>query len=150
MPTIKTLYFIPQKVSVQSSVQSHHVHIRCSFLSNIIDFRHFFACEQALPGALAAGREKEGELATMLLEFEFHLHPCSSPLTELSNFHQSCAKVDDIITNVISTNQHYALTFSMQIFKFQRCSCKLTFLFPHQSERHPECYLITLVSLTPG
>ena len=31
------------------------------------------ACEQALPGALAAGREKEGELAPTSLEFEFHL-----------------------------------------------------------------------------
>ena len=29
------------------------------------------ACEQALPGALAAGREKEGEHATMSLEFEY-------------------------------------------------------------------------------
>ena len=28
------------------------------------------ACEQALKGALAAGREKEGELATTSLEFE--------------------------------------------------------------------------------
>ena len=28
------------------------------------------ACEQALRGALAAGREKEGEFATMSLEFE--------------------------------------------------------------------------------
>ena len=31
------------------------------------------ACEQALRGALAAGREKEGELATTSLEFEFYL-----------------------------------------------------------------------------
>ena len=29
------------------------------------------ACEQALRGALAAGREKEGELATRSLEFEY-------------------------------------------------------------------------------
>ena len=29
------------------------------------------ACEQALRGALAAGREKEGKLATMSLEFEY-------------------------------------------------------------------------------
>ena len=29
------------------------------------------ACEQALRGALAAGREKEGELATTSLEFEY-------------------------------------------------------------------------------
>ena len=33
------------------------------------------ACEQALQGALAAGREKEGELATTSLEFEFHPPP---------------------------------------------------------------------------
>ena len=32
-------------------------------------------------------REKEGELVTMSLEFEFHLQfPCGSPLTELSDF----------------------------------------------------------------
>jgi len=30
----------------------------------------FIACKQALQGALAAGQEKEGELATMSLEFE--------------------------------------------------------------------------------
>ena len=41
------------------------------------------------------------------------------------------AKGNDIIANVISTNQHFASTFSMQIFKFQRCSCKLlSFFFP--------------------
>ena len=32
------------------------------------------ACEQALRGALAAGREKEGELATTSLEFEYLHH----------------------------------------------------------------------------
>ena len=31
----------------------------------------FLACEQALRGALAAGREKEGELAPTCLEFEY-------------------------------------------------------------------------------
>ena len=45
---------------------------------------------QALLGALAVRREKEGELVTMSLEFEFHLQfPCGSPLTELSDFGQS-------------------------------------------------------------
>ena len=35
------------------------------------------ACEQALRGALAAGRGKEGELKITSLEFEFHLQfPC--------------------------------------------------------------------------
>jgi len=33
--------------------------------------RKRLACEQALRGALAAGREKEGELATTSLEFEY-------------------------------------------------------------------------------
>ena len=48
------------------------------------------ASEQAVRGALAAGREKEGELATTSLEFEFRLpSPCGCPSTELSDFRQS-------------------------------------------------------------
>ena len=47
------------------------------------------AYQQALRGALAAGRENEGELATTSLEFELRLQfPCGSPLTELSDFRQ--------------------------------------------------------------
>ena len=47
------------------------------------------ACEQALLGALAAGREKEEEVTTTSLEFEFHLQfPCGFPSTELSDFCQ--------------------------------------------------------------
>ena len=43
------------------------------------------ACEQALRGALAVGWEKEGELATTSLEFEFHLQfSCGSPSTDLT------------------------------------------------------------------
>ena len=38
------------------------------------------ACEQTLRGALAAGRGKEGELATTSLEFEFYVQfACGSP-----------------------------------------------------------------------
>ena len=47
------------------------------------------ASKQALPGALAAGQENEGELAIKSLEFEFHLQFPFSPSTELSNFRQS-------------------------------------------------------------
>ena len=48
------------------------------------------AWKQALWGALVEGREKEGELATTALEFEFHFQfPCGSPSAELSDFHQS-------------------------------------------------------------
>ena len=53
-------------------------------------FQALIACELALWGALAAGREKEGELATTSLEFEFHLQfPHGSLLTELSDSCQS-------------------------------------------------------------
>ena len=41
---------------------------------------------------------------------------------------KTCAKGKDVITNIISTNQHFASTFLMQLFKFQRRSCKLSFL----------------------
>ena len=48
------------------------------------------ACEQALQGTLVAGWEKEGELATMSLEFEFCLQfPCGSLSTKLLDFWQS-------------------------------------------------------------
>ena len=103
------------------------------------------ACDQATQSALAAGREREGELATTSLEFEFHLYiPCGSPSTELSDCRQSArsgtstnvnnhwkihTKDNDIISNVISANHYVALTFLMQIFKFQRRSCKLSFLY---------------------
>ena len=51
---------------------------------------------------------------------------------------KSSAKGNDVITNVISANQHFASTFSMQIFKFQRRSCKLSFLFPPRRQSAPE------------
>ena len=54
------------------------------------------SCEQALRGALAAGREKEGELATLSLEFKFPLQfPCGSPSTELSDFRQSAQSANE-------------------------------------------------------
>ena len=42
---------------------------------------------------------------------------------------KTCAKGNDVITNVISANQHFTWTFLMQIFKFQRGGRKLSFLF---------------------
>ena len=43
---------------------------------------------------------------------------------------KTCAKGKDVITNIISTNQHFASTFLMQLFKFQRRSSKLSFFSP--------------------
>ena len=45
------------------------------------------------------------------------------------------AKGNDFITNVISANQHFTSTFTMQIFKLQRRGCKLSFLFPLRCQR---------------
>ena len=47
----------------------------------------------------------------------------------------------DVITKDISANQHFASTFAVQIFKFQRRSCKLSFLFPPRHQSAPESLL---------
>ena len=62
-----------------------------AFLKYKLEFKPCeVACEQALLGTLVAGQEKEGELETTSLEFEFHLKfPCGSPSTEQSDFRQS-------------------------------------------------------------
>ena len=51
------------------------------------------------------------------------------------------ARVMIIISNVISADQHFASTFSMQIFKFHRCSCKLYFLFSPATRLPQRAYL---------
>ena len=119
-----------------------------------------FLCKTILwvsfPGHSGGGAGKARRaIATTSLEFKSHLSfPCGSSSTKLSNFRQSaqsrnereCKQTlknthqgyNDIITNVTSTNQHFSLTFSMQIFKFQRYSCKLSFLFPLCRQSTPE------------
>ena len=48
---------------------------------------------------------------------------------------------NDVITKDISANQHFASTFGVQIFKFQRRSCKLSFLFSPRHQSAPESLL---------
>ena len=104
----------------------------------------------SFPGRSLAWREKEGQLATTSLELEFHPQlPCGSPSTKLSDFRQlarsgnececeqTSAKGNDVITNVISANRHFVSSFSMQIFKFWRRSCKLSLLFPPRRQSVP-------------
>ena len=100
-----------------------------------------------LSGALWWWGGKEGELATMSLEFEFHLQfPVAPRRLSSQIFANQCeaktsanyvnkrwktpSKGSDVITNVISTDQHFSLTFLMQIFKSQGRSCKFFILFP--------------------
>ena len=94
-----------------SNAQVYLLFRRCCFSSRVlynqkinkcsVYFRFFrantsptsgkLAYEQALRGgALAAGQEKEGELATKSLKFEYHLQfSCGFPSTDLSDFRQS-------------------------------------------------------------
>ena len=98
----------------------------------------YLACEQALRGFLATGQEKEGELKTMWCLWNLNstsnstVAPCqlscqisdnqrkAETNTNLNKHWKICAKSNNVITNVIFTNQHFALTILMQIFKFQR------------------------------
>ena len=118
--------------------------------------RCLVACEQALRGALAAKREKEGKLTTTSLEFEY-LHRKSRCEMSIGG--------DDISSDVITLatclsmfvhirarcrlamiggNQPQGATGGLEVeFKFQERSCKLSFIFPSRRQRPPE-------SLLPG
>ena len=50
----------------------------------------------------------------------------STSRANVNKHRKTRAKGNDVIANVISANQHFASTFWMQIFKFQRRSCKLS------------------------
>ena len=106
------------------------------------------ACNQALQGAVAVGQEKDGELATMSLEFEFHLQfPCDSPSTKLSDFRQSarsrneheCKQTLKNIINVISTNQHFT-DILHRLFRYREVAISPSF-FPPRSQNAPESLL---------
>ena len=116
----------------------------------MLDFKYLFsssqvACEQAVPSALAAGQEKEGELATRSQEFEY-LHQksrCEMPIGG-----------DDISNDVITLGTCFSMFVYIHVrfrfvliggnltaqlmgshrefeeeFKFQRRSFKLSFIF---------------------
>ena len=113
------------------------------------------------PGRSIGGREKERELATASLEFEFHLQfpwaPCrlscqisanqgeAETSANVNKHWKTRAKGNDVITNVTSANWHFAATFSMQIFKIQWRSCKLFFLFPPRRQSAPERLALRLL-----
>ena len=95
------------------------------------------------PGHSGGGAGKGRRVSTTSLEFEFRLQfPRGSPSTELLDFRQSAWSGNEpdtrkIITNDISTNQHFTSTFSMQIFKFQKRSYMLFFLFRLRRQSAP-------------
>ena len=115
------------------------------------------ACEQVLPGALAARREKEGELPTKSLEFEFHLQfPCGSSSTELSDFRQSARSgnereckikknigkhVPKVMTSLLMSSP--PISISYQLFRYRYSNSRdvvasSPFLFPPRRKSAPE------------
>ena len=111
----------------------------------------FIAFEQPLRGALAAGLEKEWNLnSTSNLPVAPRRLSCEIFANQLEvetsanvkkKHWKARANGNDFITNVISANQHFASTLSMQIFNFQKRSCKLSFLFPPRRQSGPESLL---------
>ena len=107
--------------------------------------------------AVAAGREKEGKLATTALEFEY-LHQKSQCEMLIGR--------DDISNDVITLGTCFSMFFYIHArfhfmligrnltaqsrgshrgigggMKFQRCSCKRSFLFPPCRQSAPESLL---------
>ena len=81
-------------------------------------------------------------MAPRRLSFQISANQCEAEKSANVNKHwKTRAKHNNVITNVISANQHFASTFSMQIFKFQKRSCKLSFLFPPRRQSAPESLL---------
>ena len=81
-------------------------------------------------------------VAAHWLSCQISTNQCKAEMsTNVKKHWKTLAKGNDIITKVVSANQHFALTFSMQIFKFQRSSCKPSFLFLSHRQRTPESLL---------
>ena len=58
----------------------------------------------------------------------------------IANVNKHCktrALGNDVVTYAISADQHSVSTFSMQMFKSQRRSCELSFLFPPRRQSPP-------------
>ena len=115
------------------------------------------ASEQALRGVLLAGREKKGELATTSLEFEY-LHRKSRCEIRcemlIGRDNNDLSRVFQCLFTFVLVPALRWLTEISQLslrgtkgelkaeFKFQRRSCKLSFLFPPQRQNAPESLLV--------
>ena len=80
--------------------------------------KHDVACQQALEGTLAAGQEKEGELATTSLEFAY-LH--------LTGRCKMLIGVDDISSDVITLGTCFSMfVYICILFHFMLMARNLT------------------------
>ena len=110
------------------------------------------ACEQALRRAASAGREKEEELATTSLEFEY-LHRKSRCEMQIGghDIRSDVTSVFHVFLNVSLHSRWLAEICQLSrlgatgeleaAFNFQRRSCKLSFIFPSRRRNAPESLL---------
>ena len=81
-------------------------------------------------------------VAPRRLSFQISANQCEAETSANVNKHwKTRGKGNGVLTNVIPANRHFASTFSMQIFKFQRRSCKVSFLFSPFRQSAPESLL---------
>ena len=119
--------------------------IHLGILSTYFSSPFLISLRASSPGTKAAGREMEElRLWNFNSTSNSPVFPCRLSCQLSDNQHEAetstnvnknwktRSKGNDDITNVISANQHFASTFSMQIFKFQRRNCKLSFFFPER------------------
>ena len=94
------------------------------------------ACKQALPGALAAARrEKEGKLATSRCEMRIGGDDISNDVITLDT---SFSMLHSRWLEGFSRLSRQGATGELEVeFKFQRRSCKLSFLFPPRRQSVP-------------
>ena len=107
----------------------------CSWNSVNVLFQQLISLQASSPGKKGAGWEMEEELATTSLELilnsssvvprrlscQFSDNQNEAEISANINTNwKTRSKGNAVITNAISANQHFASTFSMQIFKFHR------------------------------
>ena len=115
------------------------------------------AWEQALRGALAAGREKEEELATTSLEFQYlHQKSRSEMLIGVGDISNDLITPRHVFSMFVYNRAPFRFVWLAEFwqltrreatgelgveFKFQRRSCKLSFLFLPRRQSAPESLL---------
>ena len=135
---------------LEDFLKIHDMHVVLGILSTYFSSPFLISLQASSPGKKGAGWEMEEQLATTSLELILNSTSNSSVVprrlscqfSDNQNEAETSANINTnwktrskgnaVITNAISANQHFASTFSMQIFKFQRRNCKLSFLLPER------------------
>ena len=135
---------------LEDFLKIHDMHVVLGILSTYFSSPFLISLRASSPGKKGAGWEMEEELATTSLELILNSTSNSSVVprrlscqfSDNQNEAETSANINTnwktrskgnaVIINAISANQHFASTFSMQIFKFQRRNCKLSFLLPER------------------